>query len=237
MSPKLSALLVALIALAFAASPFWFSGFGGFDPNRFPVPQVEPPVQPAGYAFAIWGLIYLWLIAHALFGLLRRAEDTKWNATRRPLFLSLGIGASWIGVAQANPILATVLIWAMLGMAVMALMAAKDGPDRWLLRTPLALYAGWLTAASCVAVGVNAAGYGLGPSDIVWAWAMLALALGVGIVVQSQLQGTPEYSLTIIWALVAIAVQNATLGNTGLIVGSVVGILLLLILIFRQMRA
>ena len=31
-------------------------GFGGFDANQFPVPQVNPSVQPAGYAFSIWGL-------------------------------------------------------------------------------------------------------------------------------------------------------------------------------------
>ena len=55
---RLKSILVALAALAFAASPLLVPGFGGFDPNRFPVPQENPPVQPAGYAFAIWGLIY-----------------------------------------------------------------------------------------------------------------------------------------------------------------------------------
>ena len=56
-----TSLLVLLAALAFALSPLLSSGFNGFAPDQFPIPQDNPPVQPAGYAFAIWGLIYLWL--------------------------------------------------------------------------------------------------------------------------------------------------------------------------------
>ena len=54
--------------LFFAASPFLSEGFNGFAPDQFPVPQDDPPVQPAGYAFSIWGVIYLWLIVGTGFG-------------------------------------------------------------------------------------------------------------------------------------------------------------------------
>ena len=56
------AILCLLLSIAFAASPLLTPGFGGFDADQFPIPQDNPPVQPAGYAFAIWGLIYAWLI-------------------------------------------------------------------------------------------------------------------------------------------------------------------------------
>jgi hypothetical protein len=144
---RMKAILIAAAALAFASAPFWTDGFGGFDPNRYPDPQIDPPVQPAGYAFAIWGPIYLWLLAHAGFGLFARDEDGPWDRTRWPLFLSLAIGASWISVAQRSPILATILIWIMLAGALMALMRTP-ARDRWLLAGPLGLYAGWLTAAT-----------------------------------------------------------------------------------------
>ena len=42
--------------LLFAVSPLFTQGFNGFEPDQFPVPQDDPPVQPAGYAFSIWGL-------------------------------------------------------------------------------------------------------------------------------------------------------------------------------------
>ena len=91
---KFKAELVAVATLTFAISPF-FVPFDGFDPNQYPVPQDEPPVQPAGYAFSIWGLIYLWLLVHGVFGLLRRVDDPQWDRTRWPLFASLGVGTGW----------------------------------------------------------------------------------------------------------------------------------------------
>jgi hypothetical protein len=95
--------LVLVATLSFVASPYVTDGFAGFDPDLFPIPQDRPPVQPAGYAFAIWGLIYLWLIVHAGFGLFQRADDAGWDAPRWPLFVSLGLGTGWIAVANTSP--------------------------------------------------------------------------------------------------------------------------------------
>ena len=111
---RLRAVLVLLATLAFGISPLLVPDFGGYDPSQFPIPIEEPPVQPAGYAFSIWGLIYLWLIGMALYGLVRRGEDPRWDAARPPLIASLAVGAVWLPVALASPIWATILIWAML---------------------------------------------------------------------------------------------------------------------------
>ncbi len=90
----MKAIFVVTAALAFALSPLMSDGFAGFRPDQFPVPQDDPPVQPAGYAFAIWGLIYLWLLAGGLFGLLKRADSPGWDAMRWPLVASLVVGAA-----------------------------------------------------------------------------------------------------------------------------------------------
>ena len=130
--PKvLWAFVAALAALAFAASPFLSDGFNGFSPDQFPVPQDNPPVQPAGYAFSIWGLIYLWLIIGTGFGLFRRAIDEDWAPARPWLAASLVIGTAWIPAANLSVPVATVMIWLMLGTAVMALYKLGD-EDRWL---------------------------------------------------------------------------------------------------------
>jgi hypothetical protein len=204
---RMKAILLAVAALAFASAPFWTDGFGGFDPNRYPDPQIDPPVQPAGYAFAIWGPIYLWLLAHAGFGLFARDEDALWDRTRWPLFLSLAIGASWISVAQRSPILATILIWIMLAGALVALLRTT-GRDRWLLAGPLGLYAGWLTAASFVALGLLGGGYDVALGETGWAWAALIAATATVVAVQSRVPHAPEYGLAAAWAFVAVAVQN-----------------------------
>jgi hypothetical protein len=199
--------LVVIAAILFAASPFFSGEFGGFDPNRFPIPQDNPPGQPAGYAFGIWGLIYLWLIAHAVYGLLKRPHNAGWDATRAPLLVSLAVGTGWIAVAQQSPLGALVLIWVMLISALMALFAAPRAKPLW-LNTPLAIYAGWLTAASFVALAINGAGYGIGFDALGWAWIAVAALFVMAAAVQWKIGFVPGYGLTVAWALVAVGVNN-----------------------------
>ncbi len=97
-------LLVLLAALAFGLSPLFTPDFRGYDPSQFPVYNESPAILPAGYAFSIWGLIYLWLILHAAFGLWKRSADPAWDATRVPLTVSLAIGAIWLAVAVRDPV-------------------------------------------------------------------------------------------------------------------------------------
>ena len=92
----MKAILIMLSALAFALSPFLSPSFSGFDPNRYPVPQINPAVQPAGWAFSIWGAIYIGLIIHAIFGLFQHRDDEAWDKGRISLFISLGIGTFWL---------------------------------------------------------------------------------------------------------------------------------------------
>ena len=202
----MKAILVAVATVSFVLSPLLTRGFSGFDPDAFPIPQVAPPVQPAGYAFGIWGLIYLWLLLHAGFGLFLRASDAGWDAGRWPLFVSLGVGTGWIAVANTDPIWATVLIWVMLAGALVSLWFAPHR-ERWLAQAPIAIYAGWLTAASWVSIGLMLGGYGV-TGEVAAAVITLPLAVGFAALVQIMLARAPEYGATVIWALVAVVVAN-----------------------------
>jgi hypothetical protein len=205
---RLKAVLLFAATLAFVVSPFVTPGFGGFDPDAFPIPQPDPPVQPAGYAFSIWGPIYVWLAVHAAFGLFARADDVDWDEPRWPLFGSLALGASWLAVANVAPLPATVQIWAMLILAIAAVLRASPRREPWLLAAPVALYAGWLTAASWVALGISLGGYGiLGET----AAAVVALfgATVMAVAVQLRLGHAPLYGAAVVWAFLAVAVSNA----------------------------
>ncbi|EEX15973.1 putative membrane protein [Citreicella sp. SE45] len=225
---KLWAALVFVAAVIFAAGPVLFPGFAGFAPDAFPMPQDNPPVQPAGYTFAIWGLIYLWLVAGTGFGLFRRAEDPDWQPHRKPLLLSLAVGVVWLPVAQLSPIAATVLIWVMLISALIALFLAGD-MDRWLQTSPLAVYAGWLTAAASVSIGLLLAGYGLLPATPA-ALVGLAIALAIALVIQYRLHRAPLYGITVIWALVGVIVANSSPFNIAVAGLAVLGIFAILAL-------
>lgn len=204
---KMRALVLLLVTLAFGAAPFVTPPFTGYDPGMFPVEIARPSIQPAGYAFAIWSVIYLWLIVHAGFGLWKRAETAAWDRVRLPLSVSIGLGAVWLGIANGYPILATVAIWIMLATALLAFLRADPSVDRWLLSGPTAIYAGWLSAAAAVSLGVILAGYGW-LSDTGSAVAMLGLVLAVAVTVQMRRPRMPVYGLTVIWALLGVVAVN-----------------------------
>ncbi len=198
----LMAVIVLLATLAFVGSPLLVPGFGGFDPDLFPVPQVNAAVQPAGWAFSIWGLIYAWLLVSAAVGLFLRPREVDWEPMRPLLAVSLAVGATWLPIAKVSPVAATVLIWVMLAAALPAL-ARTPVLDRWLARGPVALYSGWLTAASCVSLGLLLAGYGV-LATVPAAIVALLLALLLGSAVLWQMRDIPEYGVGIVWALIGV---------------------------------
>ena len=200
-------ILTLIATAAFVVSPAFTSPFSGFSENQLPIPQIDPPVQPAGYAFAIWGLIYAWLSVSALFGAIMRGNDVDWDRARLPLFISLAVGAPWLWVANQSAIWATILIFVMMIFAVAALIRAPHS-DRWWFQAPVGLYAGWLTAASFVSLGSTSAGYGIAMDQMGWAYTCIGLALLVALIVQNRRKAAPEYGIAVIWALVGIVVAN-----------------------------
>lgn len=215
--------ILAAATLAFLLSPTLTEPFMGYAPGSFPVEQVDPPVQPAGYAFAIWGVIYIWLGVMAAFAVLRRKADGDWQRVAIPLTLSLGPGAAWLWIAGFAPITATVLIFWMMGFAIWALLRAPKA-DRWWLQAPVALYAGWLTAAAHVSLGVVLGGYGwLGATGA--AVLCILLALGVALAVLWRKPSAPEYGVAVGWALIGIAVDNAG-ENTAVLSLALIGLVL-----------
>lgn len=228
---RMKAVFVVIAALAFFVSPLFNEPFTGFAPGQMPVDVPNPPVTPAGYAFAIWGVIYLWLLASAGFGLVRRDAAPDWDAMRWPLFLSLAVGAAWIPIALTSPVMATILIWVMCLGAVWALMRAPVR-DQWWAALPLGLYAGWLTAASSVATSTVVMGYGLmGPMAASWAGLVLALLIALPLALRLR---APTYAFAAGWAAVGIAVANwPALYAFAAIAGAV----LLLGLSLRQVQA
>lgn len=231
------ALLTALFTATFVVSPLLTEPFSGFRPDQLPIPQVNPPVQPAGWAFSIWGLIYSWLILSAVYGLWKRPADGDWNTAREPLLLCLGLGSFWLWTANNSAIGATVMIFVMAALAIAAT-AAAPARDRWFLRAPVSILAGWLTAASFVSLGSTAAGYGLLAGSVGWAWIGILGALVTGVTVQRLIPTAPGYGLTLVWALTGIIAANLgrEMSVAGLAAGGIVVVLAVVGWGLRQRR-
>ena len=228
---KAAILFAALVA--FAAAPLIVTPFMGYDPSAFPVPIARHPIQPAGWAFSIWGVIYLWLLAHGLFGMLKRAEDPVWDAPRLALTLSALIGAAWMSIAAASPLWGTLTIWPMALAAIAAFLAADPTQDRWLLSAPIAMLAGWLTAAASVSTGVWLAGHGV-LSPFAAAVAMLALVLAIAIPIQRSRHAMPLYGATVIWALIGVIAVNLSDAKTVAILAAFGAILMIAALVLPR---
>lgn len=204
---KFRPLALLLATLAFGAAPFLTAPFEGYPPETFPVVIERPSIQPAGYAFSIWSVIYLWLLVHAVYGIWKRRDDPDWVVTGWPLTASLAVGSLWLYIAPQAPVIATVSIIVMAGLALVAFLRADTFADRWTLAAPLAIYSGWLSAASAVSLGIVLAGYGL-LTDTGAALAMLVVVLAVAVTVQLRQPRMPVYGLTVLWALAGVAVAN-----------------------------
>lgn len=217
--------LLLVVTVAFAAAPALTPPFVGYAPDQFPVPIPRPSIQPAGYAFAIWGPIYLGLILQAGFGLWKRAGDAAWTPSRLPLIGAVALGSVWLAIALAAPITATLVILLMAALALTAFLSAETTRDRWILSAPMAMFAGWLTAAASVSTGVVLAGYGW-LSDTLSALVMLVAVLAVAITVQSRRPAMPLFAATVIWAIIGVVVVNWT-GNPLVSYAGIMGIAVL----------
>ena len=201
-APRPLSWLVLLAAILFVVAPFFFS-FAGFETGDFPNPQPDPAIQPPGWAFSIWGLIYSWLLVCAVAGATIRRGDPDWARHRAPFLVALAIGAAWLPVSQISPVLATAMIWTMLLAAAAALVRTPER-DRWLLRVPVGLFAGWLTAASSVSLAIVGPGYEVAFSIRTWTYVAVFAALFVAAVVHLALGNVPEYALPIVWGFGSI---------------------------------
>lgn len=215
--------LTLILTATFVASPAFTNPFMGFTADQLPYPQIDPPVQPAGYAFAIWGLIYSWLVVSAVFGVWKRRSDAAWDHVRAPLMISLAVGTPWLAIANASAVWATITIFIMSAAAIVALIRAPK-VDGWWLQAPVGIYAGWLTAASFVSLGSTAAGYGIALGSLGWAYLAIILALGVTLAVIARKPTAPEYGITVIWALIGIIVANLS-GAVGVMILAAAGII------------
>jgi len=213
--------LILLSAVIFAiAIGYSQTAIGwGQSPAEFSADSDET-LKVASYAFAIWGLIYLGLFAHAVFQLLPQGRG-------RPLTEALGwpavgalLGIGWWVVAAALDAETTtiVLIFASLLVILIPLLLKarqiralkpKD-PELWLTAWPLMLLAGWLTIAApvnllTVVTGNEALPDVLPPTS----WAILAVGLVslTALLVTARLRQI-AYALPIAWGLLGVFVAE-----------------------------
>ena len=222
----------------------------GQSPAEFAADS-DATLKVAGYAFAIWGVIYLWLVVYAVRQVLPGTGESL--LIHRLGWPSVGalLGISWWVVAAAFDweIATIVLIFGSLGVILIPLLAnagairalPRGDRDRWMTVWPLAMLAGWLTVASPVNLITVATGNGWLPealSPTTWAVLAVVVVAVVALVVTQRLR-TLAYGLPIAWGLlgafVAEQARNPLLAYVAL--AAAVAVLLGVIILTFRLRA
>ncbi|MEP6908573.1 MAG: hypothetical protein ABI858_11435 [Pseudoxanthomonas sp.] len=210
--------LVLLLSLAMPLVS-WFSQQEAFGPTNGALSDRYPTlVVAAGYAFAIWGLIFLLDVVFGFWQLSsKRRPDGVVSRIRLPATMGFALTALWMPVfSQQLYWLALLIIWSSLAcLAICALRLSRDfqpeAGQRWCAWLPLSLHAGWLSLAATLNTAQVIVAYRLLPtSDMLgWSVVLFALAAILLLVLNQRMRCNVAYAAAAVWALVAVYVKQS----------------------------
>jgi benzodiazapine receptor len=175
---------------------------------------------PAGYVFSIWSLIYVGLIAYAVFQALpSQKENPRLRAIGYLFVLSSLANIVWLflwhyEVFNFTIIAMLILLLSLIGVYIRLNIGQEkvSQAEKWCVNIPFSVYLGWVSVATIANatqllyyLGWN--GWGISPEI----WAVILLIAGVIISALMSLRHADiAYSLVLIWAYVGIAVKQAS---------------------------
>lgn len=200
-------------------------------------------LTPANYAFAIWGLIYLGLIAYGIYQLRpAQRQDPTIRRVSQLLLVACGAQIGWIFLFTwqwfSLSILAMVAILLPLIGAYLHLGIGQTPVNRgrrWYAHYPFSIYLAWISVATVinVASALYAGGWGgWGLSPELWTVVMTVVSGAIAALVIWQRRDI-AFTLVFLWAYGAIAARHSEvplIWGTAAIVSS----LLLLGLLIRR---
>jgi hypothetical protein len=179
---------------------------------------------PAGYAFSIWGLIYLLLGAYTVYQFIA----VRKNKEKEGLFADLGkyfiatslLNIAWIFAWHSFQIVLTVIL--MLGLLYCLVRIADrlrkekfSVKEKILVRLPFSIYFGWISVATIANVTILLVSIGwdrFGLAEEFWTVAILLVGVAIGIWRMFHDKNLP-YGLVFVWAYAAILSKHVSSGG------------------------
>ena len=179
-------------------------------------------ITPAGFTFAIWGVIYILLGVFVVYQALPSQKGKEYHKQISWLFILISLtNISWIFLWQYNllivslPVIVLLLIGLILIYTRLGIGKTKVPlKEKLAIHTPFSVYLGWITIATIAnvavaAVSVNWDGFGINPET--WAIIIIIIALLLTLTVLATRKDI-AYGLVIIWALFGI-ISKQTITN------------------------
>ncbi len=182
--------------------------------DRFPVYFV-----PAGYVFSIWGLIYIAMLAFAIYQALPaqrshpRLEGIRWLYILGSL-ANIAWLALWHYLQITFSLVAMLLLLASLIAIYLRLGIGRvqvDWKEKYFVNLTFSLYLGWISVATIANVttvlyNLNWNGWGISP--IAWTVIMLIIGGVLAGIVQFTRRDL-VYNLVFVWAFIGIAFKHS----------------------------
>jgi hypothetical protein len=172
---------------------------------------------PAGYVFSIWFVIYVGLIAFAVYQILPgNLANPRLDQAAGWVVLASAANIAWIFcwhyllfgwslVAMTLLLLSLIIIYTTLKTG----REPVEAGEFWLVRVPFSIYLGWISVATIANVTqvlyfFDWGGWGI--SDAAWTAVMLGVATVLGWTMALSRRDIP-YLLVLIWAFIGIALK------------------------------
>lgn len=207
--------LVALLAWAMPVVA-WLSSSGMFGPTNGAISDRYPTlIVAAGYAFAIWGPIFVLDVIYATRQCVDHAPDAALRRIRPLTAAGFALTSLWMIVFSLQWFwLALAIIWCSLGCLLCAAWqvsrTARHERGRWWQWLPLSLHAGWVSLAVFLNLAQVIVAFGLFSTIHMLPWTLVLFGLAAALVLTAvtRMRGNPWYALAVLWGLVGVYVKQ-----------------------------
>ena len=185
-----------------------------------------PLIEPALYAFFIWGVIFALSLAYALYQALPSRRESpplrRVGWLTAATFFCIGLWSGFVPFGLL-PFALAMLSVSFVCLLIAYLRIARSGrgvlgaADRWLVAPAVGIFLGWMTAANAVSLDSEAVRFGLveggstGEAVLGAVLLILGALAAAGIVwagKRGPWQGYLAYAATVLWSLVAIVARQ-----------------------------
>lgn len=169
-------------------------------------------IQPAGFAFSIWGLIYILLFIWIIKVFFSETGAVTVKRLHIWPLINFLLNGLWILVFTAGWILLSSAVIILLLVTLIKMYTETSNQNyHWFDRLPFSVYFGWVTAASVVNIFTLLVSYNqemfLGIPEI--SWTLLAVLLITVLTVYIGFQFRDWlYPLVIVWTYSGIYIEN-----------------------------